>query len=348
MAGANGQTTDGIIAGINVTPLVDVMLVLLVIFIVTAKIIVTPAVPLDLPHAAHGEEVQVILSVIVPVRGPMLVNGAPVPSDDALIDKARAGGRRSRAAGRHPSRRRGAAQTRHPRAGRSQGRGDLAGGLRSASRRDRRNGKEVTRKRSSTSVRADRDRSPRIAELVFAGEPPGRADGRLMVAGGAVLALYAATFTIVSQLGRSAGPWSAEMAARVHDAIAAERAVDVTPPPPPTPAAIEPARLAPARIARAPRVARAAPAAPAQAAQLAAASPAPADFTGLAFVVGSGASYAGGVTTSKGTSRTPVSGAVAPGGTGQGGAQPSRARAPSRSIKRRGAAPGPPRPTPSR
>ena len=69
MAAPSGQQNGGIISGINVTPLVDVMLVLLVIFIVTAKIIVTPAVPLDLPHAAHGEEVQVVLSVIVPVRG---------------------------------------------------------------------------------------------------------------------------------------------------------------------------------------------------------------------------------------------------------------------------------------
>ena len=90
MAAPSGQSANGIIAGINVTPLVDVMLVLLVIFIVTAKIIVTPAVPLDLPHAAHGEEVQVVLSVIVPVRGPMLVNGAPLPSDEVLSDKARA------------------------------------------------------------------------------------------------------------------------------------------------------------------------------------------------------------------------------------------------------------------
>ena len=90
MAAPSGQSANGIISGINVTPLVDVMLVLLVIFIVTAKIIVTPAVPLDLPHAAHGEEVQVVLSVIVPVRGPMLVNGAALPSDEALADKARA------------------------------------------------------------------------------------------------------------------------------------------------------------------------------------------------------------------------------------------------------------------
>jgi len=89
MAAPSSQGSDGLISGINVTPLVDVMLVLLVIFVVTAKIIVTPAVPLDLPHAAHGEAVQVILSVIVPVRGPMLVNGAPLANDDALTERAR-------------------------------------------------------------------------------------------------------------------------------------------------------------------------------------------------------------------------------------------------------------------
>jgi biopolymer transport protein TolR len=87
---AGPSQTDGIISGINVTPLVDVMLVLLVIFIVTAKIIVTPAVPLDLPHAAHGEEVQVVLSIIVPLRGPLLVDGVPLSSDEALTEKARA------------------------------------------------------------------------------------------------------------------------------------------------------------------------------------------------------------------------------------------------------------------
>ena len=65
------------------------MLVLLVIFIVTAKIIVTPAVPLDLPHAAHGDEVQVVFSVIVPLHGPVLVDGAALPNaDDALAQKA--------------------------------------------------------------------------------------------------------------------------------------------------------------------------------------------------------------------------------------------------------------------
>jgi biopolymer transport protein TolR len=89
--GSNGSQRPGqLIDGINVTPLVDVMLVLLVIFIVTAKIIVTPAVPLDLPRASQSEEVQVVFSVIVPASGPTLVNGQPVTDDAMLIATARA------------------------------------------------------------------------------------------------------------------------------------------------------------------------------------------------------------------------------------------------------------------
>jgi biopolymer transport protein ExbD len=90
MVGTDTGDEDEIVSSINTTPLVDVMLVLLVIFIVTAKIIVTPAVPLDLPHAAHSDEVQVVLSLIVPLQGPVLVNGAPAPTDDALLERARA------------------------------------------------------------------------------------------------------------------------------------------------------------------------------------------------------------------------------------------------------------------
>jgi biopolymer transport protein TolR len=74
----------GAIAGINVTPLVDIALVLLVIFIVTAKIVVAPAVPLDLPQARETEDVQVILSVIVPTSGPVLVNGEPAEDEAAF------------------------------------------------------------------------------------------------------------------------------------------------------------------------------------------------------------------------------------------------------------------------
>jgi periplasmic protein TonB len=161
-----------------------------------------------------------------------------------------------------------------------------------------------------------------IAELVFAGEPGGRLR-RLIVGTLTVLALYAAATLIVRQLGRSGASVVAELAAQIHDAIAAERSVDIKLPPPPPPPPAEPE--APATRA-APAVAREhvrgaahhAPAAPAQAGQIAAATDAPLDFTGSAFVVGSGSTYAGGTTTTRGTSRTPAAGAVAPNGHGDG------------------------------
>jgi biopolymer transport protein ExbD len=88
MAGAS-QESGSAIVGINVTPLVDIVLVLLIVLIVTARIVVAPAVPLDLPKAATSEQLQVVLSVIVPVSGPFLVNGAAVPDDDGLLARAR-------------------------------------------------------------------------------------------------------------------------------------------------------------------------------------------------------------------------------------------------------------------
>ena len=88
--GGSAKQGRGIISGINVTPLVDVTLVLLIIFIVTAKLVVAPAVPLDLPKASQGEEVQVVFSVLLPVDGSILVNGASVPDHHTLSERARA------------------------------------------------------------------------------------------------------------------------------------------------------------------------------------------------------------------------------------------------------------------
>jgi biopolymer transport protein TolR len=86
---ASPQNGNGIIAGINVTPLVDITLVLLIIFIVTAKLIVTPAVPLELPRASQSQELQVVFSVSVPANGPTLVNGEPT-NDELLVRLAKA------------------------------------------------------------------------------------------------------------------------------------------------------------------------------------------------------------------------------------------------------------------
>ena len=83
MAG-NGQIDpdeDGI-NGINVTPLVDITLVLLIIFMVTASYIVKETIEVELPRAAHGgETVQKTLALLVTREGKTFLNGAPV--DDA-------------------------------------------------------------------------------------------------------------------------------------------------------------------------------------------------------------------------------------------------------------------------
>lgn len=88
MAGST-QSQGGIIQGINVTPLVDIVLVLLIIFIVTAKFVVAPAVPLDLPEASQSEQVQTILAVSIAAEGALMVDGAPA-SKDVLAERAAA------------------------------------------------------------------------------------------------------------------------------------------------------------------------------------------------------------------------------------------------------------------
>jgi biopolymer transport protein ExbD len=92
MAGGSlSRGRRGAITGINVTPLVDITLVLLIIFMVTAKLIVNKdALTVDLPKASTGSEVQDILSVVLAPGDITQVNGAPVATDEALEAQARA------------------------------------------------------------------------------------------------------------------------------------------------------------------------------------------------------------------------------------------------------------------
>ncbi len=88
MAGG-AQDSDDAITGINVTPLVDVTLVLLIIFMVTAKLIVSQSVPLDLPKAASGTEVQVVFSVVLAADGTTQIDGKTVANDDMILPAAK-------------------------------------------------------------------------------------------------------------------------------------------------------------------------------------------------------------------------------------------------------------------
>ncbi|NTX06833.1 biopolymer transporter ExbD [Myxococcus sp. CA051A] len=87
MAGGT-QPRGGLIEGINVTPLVDIMLVLLIIFMVTARLVDSPAVPLDLPKASQSEDVQTVFAVSITATGQLLVNGEGI-TEAALRDSAR-------------------------------------------------------------------------------------------------------------------------------------------------------------------------------------------------------------------------------------------------------------------
>ncbi|MCX5748115.1 MAG: biopolymer transporter ExbD [Proteobacteria bacterium] len=90
---AGSKFTDEEEAGItdiNVTPFVDVVLVLLVVFIVTAKLIVSRGIEIDKPKAASGGEVQSTLRVSVNAAGELFVNGKPAASDAMAIAQIKA------------------------------------------------------------------------------------------------------------------------------------------------------------------------------------------------------------------------------------------------------------------
>jgi biopolymer transport protein TolR len=90
VAATGGDDDDDLISGINVTPLVDVVLVLLIIFMVTATYIVRAAIEVDLPRAAHGgEAVGTVLSVIVTRTNEVYLDGVLVADDD-LVRRAKA------------------------------------------------------------------------------------------------------------------------------------------------------------------------------------------------------------------------------------------------------------------
>ena len=88
MAGSSAYRDEddpGGITDINITPFVDVVLVLLVVFIVTAKLIVARGVVIEKPKAATGGDVQSTLRVSVKEDGSIWVNKDHPATDDAAI-----------------------------------------------------------------------------------------------------------------------------------------------------------------------------------------------------------------------------------------------------------------------
>lgn len=77
MAGGVFNDDDAEITGINVTPLVDVMLVLLIIFMVTSTYIVQQSIQVKLPKADTGENTPKVknLAFVIDKSGAIYLDG---------------------------------------------------------------------------------------------------------------------------------------------------------------------------------------------------------------------------------------------------------------------------------
>jgi biopolymer transport protein ExbD len=83
----NSRGKRGGIVGINVTPMVDVVLVLLVIMMVSATYIVSQALKVELPKSASTDEaVAQVAAVTLTKDGKYFYNQQPVTGDQELVD----------------------------------------------------------------------------------------------------------------------------------------------------------------------------------------------------------------------------------------------------------------------
>jgi biopolymer transport protein ExbD len=90
MAGTLGGSRNRTISGINITPMVDVMLVLLVIMMVSATYIVSQSLKVELPKAASASDSAVSLAAVtITSDGKYYFNQQPV-DEAALVAKFKA------------------------------------------------------------------------------------------------------------------------------------------------------------------------------------------------------------------------------------------------------------------
>ena len=76
--GINQGNEDEAIAAINIVPLVDVILVVLIIFMVTAPLVLKPVIDINLPKSSSGSEAPPApLNVAIGKDGAIVVNGQP-------------------------------------------------------------------------------------------------------------------------------------------------------------------------------------------------------------------------------------------------------------------------------
>ena len=86
--GSSGSDEDEVVSSINTTPLVDVMLVLLIIFLITIPVVVQ-TVPVKLPNEINLPRVTKPENIEIAVNkdGDVFWNAKLVPDNNALFEK---------------------------------------------------------------------------------------------------------------------------------------------------------------------------------------------------------------------------------------------------------------------
>lgn len=93
MAGKLKGGDDAELTEINIIPLVDIILVVLIIFMVTTQKIVESSIKVNLPDAATGDATEpTSLGITVDAQGALLLDGEPVTEEvlRARVREARA------------------------------------------------------------------------------------------------------------------------------------------------------------------------------------------------------------------------------------------------------------------
>ncbi len=86
---SHATSDDDLITGINVTPLVDITLVLLVILMITASYVASQTIPMELPRSATGEATSSSLAISVSSEGALFLDAVPV-TETTLRERVRA------------------------------------------------------------------------------------------------------------------------------------------------------------------------------------------------------------------------------------------------------------------
>lgn len=81
MAGGANESDEEMITAINVTPLVDIVLVLLIVLMVTSSYLVNKSINVELPKAATGETATPNLSISIDVENKLYLDGTVIDAE---------------------------------------------------------------------------------------------------------------------------------------------------------------------------------------------------------------------------------------------------------------------------